>query len=191
MDTSNNLRGHLLIAMPSLTDPNFSHTVTYIVEHNKAGTFGLIINRPIDLDMSDVMRQLSITSNNQALNLQAVLLGGPLQPERGFVLHQSNSELPALWDSSAAFNDGISVTTSSDIIKALAAGNGPDPMLFILGYAGWDAGQLEAEIANNAWLSVAATPEILFETPMEERWEASARLLGFDPISISPETGHA
>ncbi len=191
MDTSNNLRGHLLIAMPGLNDPNFDHTVTYILEHNEGGAFGLIINRPIDLDMSDVMQQLSITSTNPTLNLQPVLLGGPVQPERGFVLHRSNTELSALWDSSAAFDDGISVTTSSDILEALAAGNGPDPMLFILGYAGWEAGQLETEISDNAWLSVAAKPEILFETPLEDRWEASARLLGVDPASISPVAGHA
>jgi putative transcriptional regulator len=191
MDTSTNLRGHLLIAMPGLNDPNFDHTVTYILEHNEGGAFGLIINRPIDLDMSDVMQQLSITSTSQTLNLQPVLLGGPVQPERGFVLHRSNTELSAPWDSSAAFADGISVTTSSDILEALAAGNGPDPMLFILGYAGWDAGQLETEISDNAWLSVAATPEILFETPLEDRWEASARLLGVDPASISPVAGHA
>ncbi len=191
MNTGHNLRGHLLIAMPGLDDPNFDHTVTYLLEHNSEGAFGLIINRPIELDMGDILEELKITSSDAQLNAQPVMSGGPVQPERGFLLHPTDrSELPK-WDSTARFDDGISVTTSPDILTALANGNGPDDMLFVLGYAGWEAGQLESEIASNAWLSVEATPQILFEVPLPDRWDASARLLGVDPAAISPEAGHA
>ncbi|MDG2155684.1 MAG: YqgE/AlgH family protein [Gammaproteobacteria bacterium] len=191
MNTGHNLRGHLLIAMPGLDDPNFDHTVTYLLEHNSEGAFGLIINRPIELDMGDILEQLKITSSDPQLNAQPVMSGGPVQPERGFLLHPTEpSELPK-WDSTARFDDGISVTTSPDILTALANGNGPGDMLFVLGYAGWEAGQLETEIVSNAWLSVEATPQILFEVPLPDRWAASARLLGVDPAAISPEAGHA
>ena len=191
MNTAHNLRGHLLIAMPGLDDPNFDHTVTYLLEHNSEGAFGLIINRPIELDMGDILEELKITSSDAQLNAQPVMSGGPVQPERGFLLHPTDrSELPK-WDSTARFDDGISVTTSPDILTALANGNGPDDMLFVLGYAGWEAGQLESEIVSNAWLSVEATPQILFEVPLPDRWDASARLLGVDPAAISPEAGHA
>jgi putative transcriptional regulator len=191
MNTAHNLRGHLLIAMPGLDDPNFDHTVTYLLEHNSEGAFGLIINRPIELDMGDILEELKITSSDAQLNAQPVMSGGPVQPERGFLLHPTDrSELPK-WDSTARFDDGISVTTSPDILTALSNGNGPDDMLFVLGYAGWEAGQLESEIASNVWLSVEATPQILFEVPLSDRWDASARLLGVDPAAISPEAGHA
>ena len=191
MSTSDNLRGHLLIAMPGLNDPNFDHTVTYLLEHNTGGAFGLIINRPIDLDMGDILSQLNIPSTNPALNARPVMVGGPLQPERGFVLHRTGADDPSHWDSTARFDAGISVTTSPDILAALAEGKSPEDILFILGYAGWDAGQLEQELGENAWLSVAAAPEILFDVPLQDRWDASARLLGIDPNAISPHAGHA
>jgi putative transcriptional regulator len=191
MSTSDNLRGHLLIAMPGLNDPNFDHTVTYLLEHNSGGAFGLIINRPIDLDMGDILSQLNITSTNTEFNARPVMVGGPVQPERGFVLHRTSADDVRQWDSTAKFEAGISVTTSPDILEALATGNGPEDMLFILGYAGWDAGQLEQELGDNAWLSVAATPEILFDVPLQDRWDAAARLLGIDPSAISPDAGHA
>jgi putative transcriptional regulator len=191
MSTSANLRGHFLIAMPGLNDPNFDHTVTYLLEHNEGGAFGLIVNRPIDLDMGDILSQLNIASTDPEFNARPVMVGGPVQPERGFVLHRTDTDDSCPWDSTARFDDGISVTTSPDILAALAAGNGPKDMLFILGYAGWDAGQLEHELGENAWLSVAATPEILFDVPLQDRWDASARLLGIDPNAISPDAGHA
>ncbi len=191
MSTPDNLRGHLLIAMPTLDDPNFDHTVTYLLEHNSEGAFGLIVNRPFDLDIGDILSQLNIPSENPELNNQPVLIGGPVQPERGFVLHRTGLSSDEKWDSTARFDDGISVTTSPDILNAMAVNTGPSDMLFILGYAGWDAGQLEQEISDNAWLSVAATPEILFDVPIAKRWEASTQLLGFDPAAIGPEAGHA
>ena len=191
MNTSDNLRGHLLIAMPGLNDPNFDHTVTYLLEHNAGGAFGLIINRPIDLDMGDILSQLNITSTNPKLNAKPVMVGGPVQPERGFVLHRTGAADKTYWDSTARFDGGISVTTSPDILVALAEGRGPEDMLFILGYAGWDAGQLEHELGENAWLSVAATPEIIFDVPLQDRWDAAARLLGIDPNAISPDAAHA
>jgi len=191
MDTADTLQGHLLIAMPGLNDPNFDHTVTYMLEHNEGGAFGLIINRPIEMDFGDILSQLSLESEDAALNSQPVMLGGPVQPERGFVLHMSDNGDDKRWDSTAKIDNSISVTTSPDILSALAAGNGPEESLFVLGYAGWDAGQLETEIADNAWLNVSASPEILFNTPMRKRWEASTRLLGIDPASISSEAGHA
>lgn len=191
MKTADNFRGHLLIAMPGLDDPNFDHTVTYLLEHNSEGAFGLIINRPIELDMGDILEQLKITSCDPQLKAQPVMSGGPVQPERGFLLHPTDPAEGPKWDSTARFDDGISVTTSPDILTALANGNGPEDMLFVLGYAGWEAGQLESEIANNAWLNVEANPQILFEVPLPDRWHASARLLGIDPAAISTEAGHA
>jgi len=191
MSTSDNLRGHFLIAMPGLNDPNFDHTVTYLLEHNSGGAFGLIVNRPIDLDMGDILSQLNIASFNPEFNARPVMVGGPVQPERGFVLHRTDADESAQWANTARFDDGISITTSPDILAALAEGSGPADMLFILGYAGWDAGQLEHELSENAWLSVAATPEILFDVPLQDRWDASTRLLGIDPMAISPDAGHA
>jgi len=185
------LTGHLLIAMPGMSDPNFEHTVTLMLEHHDEGAFGLVINRPIGMEFGDVLEQLSLETEDPALANQPVLRGGPVQPERGFVLYANEPQTSNDWDSTAAVNDEIRVTTSPDILNDMAQGKGPGKALFVLGYAGWAPGQLESELADNAWLSVAVSPEILFQTPMDKRWEAATKLLGIDPALLSSEAGHA
>ncbi|MBW7930656.1 MAG: YqgE/AlgH family protein [Gammaproteobacteria bacterium] len=181
------LTGHLLIAMPAMSDPNFARTVSYICEHTDQGALGIIINRPMDLSLGEVFDQLSLEVASPATASQPVLRGGPVQVERGFVLHDPGGS----WDSTVAVSDTIHLTTSQDILGALARGTGPGRALMALGYAGWGAGQLEAEIGANAWLSVPATDALLFDTPFEARWAAAAGLLGINLATISPEAGHA
>lgn len=182
-----NLTNHFLIAMPGLADPNFHHTVTYICAHNDEGAMGIVINRPLDLALSDVLAQMDMPTTHAALQDMAVYQGGPVQTDRGFVLHTPSQT----WDSSIQISSAISVTTSRDILQALAKGDGPQHILVALGYAGWGAGQLEHEIAENAWLSGPADIEIIFTTPCERRWEAAARLLGVDIQMLSNDVGHA
>jgi putative transcriptional regulator len=181
------MTGHLLIAMPTMMDPNFHQTVTYICEHSDLGALGLIINRPLDMGLGEVLEQLSLDSSDETLTVQPVLRGGPVQTERGFVLHES----PREWEATMPVGESIYVTTSKDILSSLAAGNGPERALIVLGYAGWGAGQLEAEIRENAWLSVPADPRIVFDTPFEQRWEEAARKLGVDLTTLSTQVGHA
>jgi putative transcriptional regulator len=187
MNSSNQLTGHLLIAMPRMMDPNFHQTVTYICEHSDQGTLGIIINRPLDLDLGEMLQQLSLVPDDLALSNQPILQGGPVELERGFVIHESPKE----WESTLQIQDSIYVTTSQDILSALAAGKGPQRSLVALGYAGWGAGQLEAEIVENSWLNVPATNSIIFETPFQSRWEQAASLLGVDLATITPDAGHA
>ena len=187
MNDANNLTGHLLIAMPALADPNFARTVTYICEHSEQGTLGLVINRPLDIDLGDVFAQLELENCNQDVSGRPVLHGGPVHMERGFVLHETENG----WENSTAINDLIQVTTSKDILIAMADGRGPKRATVALGYAGWGAGQLEYEISENSWLNTPASAEIIFDTPFEDRWQQSAQLLGIDLTMISPEAGHA
>lgn len=186
METAS-LKNQLLIAMPSLEDPNFSRTVTYICEHGEHGAMGIVLNRPTDLRLTDVLRHMEIEGGLGAAGEQIVYLGGPVEEERGFVLHTHTDP----WDSTLAIDDSISITTSRDILEAMARGEGPASTLVALGYAGWGAGQLERELQDNAWLSGPAENAILFELPAEERWEAAARLLGVDVHLLSSEAGHA
>ena len=181
------MTGHLLIAMPTMMDPNFHQTVTYICEHSDLGALGLVINRPLDMGLGEVLEQLSLDSPDETLTAQPVLRGGPVQSERGFVLHES----PREWEATMPVGEAIYVTTSQDILSSLAAGNGPERALIVLGYAGWGAGQLDAEIRENAWLSVPADPQIVFDTPFERRWEEAARKLGVNLTTLSPQAGHA
>lgn len=185
------LTGHLLIAMPAMQDPNFARTVTYICEHTLQGALGIVINRPLDMDLGTIFDQLSLNSTDVALARQPVLQGGPVHQERGFVLHEPEETPEQEFDATLAVTDAIRVTTSQDILSAMANGHGPRRALVALGYAGWGAGQLENELAQNAWLSVPATPRILFDTPFELRWRESTRLLGFDPSTLSHQAGHA
>ncbi len=187
MSQTDTLKSQLLIAMPSLEDPNFSRTVTYICEHNDQGAMGIVLNRPTDLSLSDVLRHMDIEGGLGNAGEQIVYLGGPVEEERGFVLHSHSPP----WDSTLAVNDDISVTTSRDILEAMARGNGPAHTLVALGYAGWGAGQLERELQENAWLSGPSDESILFELPPDQRWEAAARLLGVDVNLLSSEAGHA
>lgn len=187
MNDATNLTGHLLIAMPSMLDPNFAHTVTYICEHSDKGALGLVINRPMDMDLGDVLTQLQLEPANQQLASTPILQGGPVEIQRGFVIHES----PLEWDSTVAVTNSIFVTTSRDILSAIAAGAGPERALLVLGYAGWGAGQLEEEISANAWLNVPASPQIIFEIPFEQRWQHAAALLGVNLANLSTQAGHA
>jgi putative transcriptional regulator len=181
------LTGHLLIAMPAMTDPNFVRTVTYICEHNDEGALGIVINRPLQMELGDVFQQLALEPIDTGLSKQPVLRGGPVQTERGFVLHEPSPP----WDSTVEVSDTVHLTTSHDILAAIARGTGPRRALMALGYAGWGAGQLELEMGANAWLSVPASPAIVFDTPFEARWAAAAGLLGINLATISSEAGHA
>jgi len=181
------LTGQLLIAMPSMQDPNFRETVTFICEHGEEGALGLVINRPMAIELGTVFEQLALPTADPALAIQPIMQGGPVQTERGFVIHESGEE----WETSANVFDKIRVTTSQDILTSMAAGNGPSRAIVALGYAGWGAGQLEFEIAENAWLSAPATSELLFDTPFDKRWKKAAELLGVDLAMLSVEAGHA
>jgi len=181
------LANQFLIAMPAMADPNFNQTVTYVCEHSENGALGIIINRPMDMKLDEVFRQLNVESSDHELADRPVLQGGPVHQDRGFVLHEAAGE----WDSSLLVSDSIRVTTSRDILAAMARGDGPQRSLVALGYAGWEAGQLESEVTENAWLTVPAEPEIIFKTPYQDRWEAAAQLLGIDVNLLSSQAGHA
>ncbi len=181
------LVNHFLIAMPGLADPNFSHAVAYICEHTKEGAMGIVINRPSELTLGEVLEHIGIDPSPRVDLSASIYEGGPVQPEHGFVVHAP----VGAWDSSLKVTDDIAVTTSRDVLSAIAHGEGPKRHLFALGYAGWGAGQLEDEIANNAWLSGPADPAILFETGPEQRWTAAAALLGVDVNLLSSQIGHA
>lgn len=181
------LANHFLIAMPSLQDPNFSRTVTYICEHNDDGAMGIVINRPMDLTVNDVLDHMGIETGIGELSTAPVYQGGPVQVERGFVLHRPYQH----WESSLEIAGDIGIATSRDILSAIAGGNGPDASLIALGYAGWAPGQLEHELGENAWLNGPADQSIIFHRPSEERWEAAAALLGVDLNLLSGDAGHA
>ncbi len=187
MGEANNLAGHLLIAMPAMLDPNFSRTVTYICEHSEQGALGLVINRPLDIDLGDIFTQLELENFDKEIAACPVLHGGPVHMERGFVIHEAEKQ----WENSTTINGSIQVTTSRDILVAMANGHGPRRATVALGYAGWGAGQLENEILENSWLSAPANTQIIFETPFADRWQQSAQLLGIDLSTISSEAGHA
>ncbi len=187
-----NFTGHLLIAMPNLTDPYFAKSVTFICAHNQEGAMGIVVNRPTDMTYGALFEKINFNLQNQALAARPVLYGGPVQPERGFVLHQHIGD----WDSSITVADDIALTTSKDILNAVAEGNGPEKLLLSLGYAGWTAGQLEQEISQNAWLSVKPKDKetlhkVLFDTPHEDQLNAAMSLLGIDPSMLSDIAGHA
>jgi len=180
------LINHFLIAMPGLADPNFLHTVTYICEHDADGAMGIVINRPLDLSLGDILSHMDINATPDTAPLP-VFQGGPVQTERGFVVHAPLGD----WEATLKVSEEIGVTASQDVLASIAAGKGPPRSLIALGYAGWGAGQLEQEMADNVWLSGPATAEVLFDTPVEKRWEAAAGLLGVDLTLLSSDAGHA
>ena len=180
MDESNNLAGHLLIAMPAMADPNFAQTVTYICEHSDQGTLGLVINRPLDIDLGDVFAQLDLKDCDEEISGQPVLQGGPVHMERGFVIHENEQR----WENSTTIRDSIQVTTSRDILIAMAKGHGPRRATVALGYAGWGAGQLDAEIQSGSWLFADATDALVFETPREALYDEALASLGLTPSTI-------
>lgn len=173
--------------MPLLGDPNFSRTVTLICEHNSEGAMGIVINRPSDLALGDILGQMKITATNNELLQTPVFVGGPVHSNRGFVLHEPLGR----WESTLAVTDTLGVSTSRDILVAMAEERGPSQSLLVLGYASWGAGQLEREISENAWLNCPANREIIFDVPVESRWQAAAGRLGVDLTRLSGETGHA
>jgi len=181
------LTNQFLIAMPGLEDPNFYHSVTYICEHNEEGALGLIVNRLLDMQLGEILQHMALEDAELAARQMLVHLGGPVQQDRGFVLHEPLGD----WEATLKVTDRIGITSSVDILHAIARNEGPERALITLGYAGWGAGQLEQEMADNAWLSGPANPEILFQTPDEERWRAAAASLGVDLDLLSGDTGHA
>lgn len=187
MSYEGSLANHLLIAMPGMQDPNFSTTVTLICEHNDDGALGIVINRPLTLKLGGLFEQLDLKGADLRAAEDPVLLGGPVGPERGFVLHGGGPQ----YENSLAVSSEISLTLSRDVLDAMAAGDGPDKSLVALGYAGWQAGQLEDEMLANSWLSVPASADIVFETPFAERWAQAAQTIGIDISQISPDAGHA
>lgn len=184
------LRHQLLIAMPQLGDPNFAQTVTWLFEHNEDGAMGVIINRPADITLTELLEQLDIDAAQSDTSRHHVLYGGPVHANRGFVLHRSSDALPR-WNHGVQFSNGVTLATSRDVLDAIAAGTGPAASIITLGYAGWSAGQLEQEIAENAWLAAPADLDILFEVPFEQRWSAAAKRIGVDLSLISQGAGHA
>ncbi|KFN43421.1 YqgE/AlgH family protein [Arenimonas oryziterrae] len=187
MHASRYLVDHFLIAMPSLADPNFARGVTLLCQHDDSGAMGLLVNRLSDYRLGEVLRQMDIATQNPALGDLPVLMGGPVQTDRGFVLHDD----PRDWGSTLRFGKNLAVTTSREILAAMARGEGPERSLITLGYAGWTAGQLEEELAENAWLAVPADQAILFSTPLEDRWRAAARSIGVDLSFLTDGVGHA
>jgi putative transcriptional regulator len=181
------LNNQFLIAMPGMDDPNFAQTVTLVCEHSERGALGIVINRPLTMDLGEVFEQLGLDASQSHVSRQNVLLGGPVQTDRGFVLHSPG----AGFESTLPVSEKLHLTTSRDILDALASGQGPERAIVALGYAGWEAGQLEDEMARNAWLTVPVDENLLFDVPAEDRWQAAGRLLGINLLHLSSDAGHA
>ena len=181
------LTHHFLIAMPSMADPHFARTLTFICEHNEQGALGLVVNRPIDMTLAALFERLNLELKANALHKVPVYFGGPVQTDRGFVLHVPRGE----WSSTLPVRDKMGLTTSRDILEAVGGGAGPDKILVTLGYSGWAAGQLEHEILQNAWLTVEADEQIIFYLPAEERLPAAMEQLGVSYATLADEAGHA
>jgi putative transcriptional regulator len=195
-----NLTGQFLIAMPAMTDPHFSKTVTYICTHNQDGAMGIIINRPTDVTLSNLFEQIKIESDLLGLMNTHVYYGGPVQPDRGFILHtpqiDSQTNTPLEYNSTVLVNNSIALTTSKDILEAVANGHGPQKMLIALGYAGWTQGQLENEMAQNAWLSletklVEETHALIFDAPNRDKFDLAMGMMGLNLANLSHSAGHA
>ncbi|MBU4612343.1 YqgE/AlgH family protein [Achromobacter sp. GG226] len=180
------LSNQFLIAMPSMGESGFAGTVIYVCEHTARGALGLVINRPTDLTLGSLFERIDLNLEIAPIKDSPVFFGGPVQTDRGFVLHAPTGD----YNSSIQVG-GLTLTTSRDVLQAVAAGDGPERMLVTLGYAGWEAGQLESEMGENAWLTVSADARIIFDVPPAERYPAALRLLGIDPIMLASETGHA
>jgi putative transcriptional regulator len=181
-----NLTSHFLIAMPAMSDPNFSRTLTFVCEHNERGALGIVVNRPIDVTLETLYRQVEIPLERAQLASQPVFFGGPVQFDHGFVLHRPVGS----WKSTLPVGE-IGLTTSRDILEAMANGQGPPQQLVALGYAGWAAGQLEDEILRNGWLTVKARTDLIFDLPPEARYDAAMSMLGVNAANLSEEAGHA
>ena len=185
--SSDSLRDHFLLAMPCLSEGIFSHSITYICEHGESGAMGIVINQPLDLSVGEIFEHLQIDSLRDFSDMP-VMAGGPVQIDHGFVLHRG---CDSSWEASLKVTDEITLTTSRDILRAIAHGSGPREHFIALGYAGWSAGQLEQELAENSWLTLPAQSDIIFTTPAELRLSKAAAQLGIDMNLISAEAGHA
>jgi len=185
------LTNQFLIAMPGMADEGFAGTVVYMCEHNDKGALGLVINKPISLTLGNLFEKVELSLDDEAMAARPVFYGGPVQTERGFVLHEPLDAEGNHYNATLAVPGGLEMTTSRDVLEALSNGAGPRKVLVTLGYSGWAAGQLEEEIGRNGWLTVDATHEIIFETPIEQRYVRALGLLGIDPRMLSQEAGHA
>lgn len=180
-------KNQFLVAMPGLEDDNFSQTVSLMCEHNDKGAIGLIINRPTDLTLNAMLDQMGLQHEATDPDEHVVFWGGPVQPERGFVVHRA----PGGWESCMPIGEDLYITTSRDVLAAIGQGRGPKEFLVTLGYAGWGAGQLENEILQNSWLNTPVDSAVLFATPARSRWQSATRLLGLDISQLSSGAGHA
>ncbi len=181
------LTNQFLVAMPALTDPYFSRAVIYVCEHDEKGVIGIMINQPLRVNLSELLLQMGMTIDDEQLQNTSVLCGGPIHPERGFVLHTPNGK----WNSSLDMSSKLTITTSKDILRAIATKEGPEQFVFALGYANWSHGQIEQEIRNNFWLTCPANSHILFNVPCDQRWHTTLYLSGIDADKLSCYSGHA
>ena len=181
------LANHLLVALPALDDPNFARSVVLLCQHDADGAMGIVVNRASEYRLGEVLSQVGLQSGNESLREQPVLGGGPVHPERGFVLHDGAQA----WDSSLEIADGLYLTTSRDVLEAMARGEGPAQATVALGCAGWGSGQLEQELVDDSWLMVPNRREVLFELPLEQRWQAAAGSIGVDLVNYASHSGHA
>ena len=186
-----NLTNHFLIAMPGMAGDTFAGTVIYMCEHTDKGALGLVINKPIDIKLKNLFEKVELTLDRDDLAEEPVYFGGPVQTERGFVLHERLDSDGGHYNSSLKIPGGLEMTTSKDVLEALSNGVGPRKVLVTLGYSGWGAGQLEDEMGRNSWINVSAAPEIIFDTPVEQRYDRALSLLGIDARMLSQEAGHA
>ena len=182
-----NLKNHFLLAMPGLADPNFANSVVYICEHSESGAMGLVINNQMDIPVKAIFDQLQLNYHDESGN-SLVFAGGPVQRDRGFILHPSCEQK---WESTVAISDEVSLTASKDILNDIAAGNGPENALITLGYSSWGAGQLEEELVQNSWLTIPADSAIIFDTDCGNRAHAAVSSIGIDLDRLSLDSGHA
>ena len=187
-----NLTNHFLIAMPGLSDELFGRSVVFMCEHSERGALGLVINKPSDILLPRLFEKVDLPMGREDLALLPVFQGGPVQTERGFVLHDAVSgEGESVYASTLSIPGGLEMTTSKDVLEAMASGAGPRRVFVSLGYASWGQGQLESEITENSWLTVEADPAVIFDTPVQDRYARAMKLLGLEPWMLSPDAGHA
>jgi putative transcriptional regulator len=190
-----NLTNHFLIAMPGLSDEVFGRSVVFMCEHSDRGALGLVINKPSDILLSELFQKVELELHRDDLMATPVFQGGPVQTERGFVLHEALSPgadpKESIYASTLSIPGGLEMTTSRDVLEAMAVGAGPHKVFVSLGYASWGQGQLESEITENSWLTVEADPAVIFDTPVEDRYAKAMKLLGLEPWMLSPDAGHA
>jgi putative transcriptional regulator len=187
MSKDGSLTNQILVAMPGLDDPHFARTVTLVCEHGSRGALGIVLNKPLTMRLSEVLAQMKLPSQIAAVSEQIVLRGGPVHQDRGFVLHRPGGS----WESTHRISDSIQVTTSRDVLAAMAKGEGPEDAFIALGYAQWEEGQLERELRDNTWLTLPVSDAVLFDLPYEDRWIAAWRSIGVDVTQVSPRAGNA